>query len=364
MGRYFVKSNCNERHKAVGGDEKSLIDLFYSTVQDFNNDNNNTNDREFFMIPVNDGFNVDYEENKEEENEEQYDCLTDNAGLTNYLEINACERRYNLYQKKKVLFDEKIRREAPQIISNYGLVRLFEATNCENTYGIVMKMIANGLVKQALLPQMAHFPHPVVNYSTFQFFDSALYERYIVSMMLPTTYRQNLIELTLNPRYAFMAYIISFVEHLDGIFYFDNVKTTFKAVLLTILNSNHINKSKTIGELTTPLDYIIDPRNNPHHSDFIARLLRISVYALYLLAMNKVLGGDLSVKRVDAAAESMYICNKTKKFELCFHHKNTMYYAARNDLWLFRLNEKEGDVYYSNDMTGVIFPRKTSIFPV
>ena len=76
--------------------------------------------------------------------------------------------------------------------------------------------------------------------------------------------------------------------------------------------------------------------------------------------MNKALGGDLSVKRVDALEDDIYIYNKTKSPSLRFRHKNAMYYAARDDLWIFRLNENDNTVYCHNDLSGVIFPRKLS----
>ena len=62
-----------------------------------------------------------------------------NKGFSNYLEINECERRHDLHQTKNMLHKKKMCRESPQIISNYSLMRLFNAVTFEHIYGIVIK---------------------------------------------------------------------------------------------------------------------------------------------------------------------------------------------------------------------------------
>ena len=74
--------------------------------------------------------------------------------------------------------------------------------------------------------------------------------------------------------------------------------------------------------------------------------------------MNKAVGGDLSIKREDALEDIFYINDKNKSPSLRFRHKNTMYYATRDDLWIFRLNENDNTVYCHNYLSGIIFPRK------
>ena len=369
MSCYFVQSNNGGMPKInIGRDGNSIIDLFYSTMNDFNNSNIG-NDKGYSMMPLNDKYNTaknEYCTNDEvrEETPDKKDTFL-NKGLSNYLDINQCERQYNLYRAKKKLLKEQLLRETPQIISNYSLIRLFNAVTLEHIYGIVMKMIKDGHIKWLVpLEDSKILPHPVVNYSIFQFFDSTLYEKYITSMLLPPNYRQNLKELTLNPRYAFMSYVTTLVECSDEVFYFKDIKTTFKAVLLTILNSNHIKKSKSIIELSSSgcFHHVVDPRNNPKHSSFIARLFHLSVMSFYLLAMNKALGGDLSVRRVDSAKDDIYTQNKTGNHCLRFQHKNVMYFAARDDIWVFRLDENDKYVYYHNNLMDVIFPRKLSTF--
>lgn len=338
-----------------------------------------------------------------------------NPVIAEYVERNEYERVLALSRRRK---EEKQRIKSarePKCISNHGLHRMFQATTYEHCCDEVMDMIRNGTIPPATDDNVEGFKsHPSTNCTIDNYFNATEYEGYLSILMLQPVftkmYGSSHPSLKTNPRYPLIV-CASLIEPLDRkvLFGSSDRVSTFKAVLYNVLNAHHFagslgggssgnnnntlssnegsmstgntsggnkNTLKEIVQAAQDGRFLVKPvvvddgdddngngsssgSNNHNQSDdvvaWLNHLIRCSVYALYILTINNATKNKVELRRI-GYYKDLYVCNQNpSKKLLMVRNESTVYYAAKEKIWIFR----RGRAVYHHDNLNVVFHHLT-----
>lgn len=322
----------------------ALIETFYSNVEEFsgglaNSDSNEINeeDKEAFdeqlIIP---------------QNLELLKLV--NPSLSEFMERNEYERVTNTNRKLKEAQKEREKQKEPKCIPNNGLIRLFAAYSGEIIYEKIKILIDNGHINKYESRNDAVVSyHPIANYCLNRFFNHNDYEHYMANLILPVAFKfQD--SCKINPRYALLAYAASF-ERPDSFIKFNGIQMTFKSILYTLLNAEHLSGNKTLNEL-----FSLNPTFEGGEDvieEFLYKMWVASKDATYIIAISAATGQKATVTRFDSAI--LYTCNLSGKDLPIMTNSETLYYDNKESGggWIFRLSNSHKTSYYAKNIETV-----------
>lgn len=284
-----------------------------------------------------------------------------NPRLSEYIERNEYERVVKTNRKMKLLHREKRKERKPKCVPNCGLNRLFIAYSAEIIYEKLSQLIEDGSISKRY-PATASFQddeipmssHPIINYPLIRFFNHMDYEHFMAKLLLPPIFKfQD--SCNNNPRNILIAYAKCLHKN-DMFIKFNGKEMTFKSLVFTFFNAQHLSENKTLKKLFSTKPSFETDFNTAEGrliEKFLYKLWMASKNAIYISAISAATQRKPIVTRFDSA--DLYECKLTGKYLPKMDNSETIYYNNKGSGgWIYRLsNDKNKKSYYADDIVTV-----------